>query len=81
VRDYDDEDYPIIKKPRRRFFPHDGDRRSELHWNDPDDELNLRRFHGNDPLKDGYDPPPADEDPLESDPGPDKIPDDIPIDG
>jgi len=64
--------YPIIKKPRGRFFPHGGDRRT---WNDIEDPLNNRRMR-TDPLKDGYDPP--DEDPIVED-GPAINTPDIPI--
>ena len=64
----------IFRKPKKRFFPHGGDRRSEQHWNDVDDSLNRRRFRA-DPLKDGYDLP---EDPTKKD-GPDPKKPDIPI--
>ena len=45
----------IIKRNKREFFPHGGDRRSETHWNDTRNRLNRRRFRS-DPLKDGWDP-------------------------
>jgi hypothetical protein len=50
------DDYPIIRKKRSEFFPHRGNRNSERHWNDHTNPLNIRRHHGTDPLKDGFDP-------------------------
>jgi hypothetical protein len=47
---------PVIKKPRNRFFPNGGDRNSQRAWNDPSDPLNIRRFHGTDPLNQGPEP-------------------------
>lgn len=55
-------EYPIVKKRRNKFFPHDGDKNSEKIQNDHEHPLNTRRFHGTDPLKDGFDPG---EDPLD----------------
>lgn len=68
-------DYPIVKKRSGVFFPHGGNRRSETHWNDPNNKLNRRRFRV-DPLKDGHDVP--DEDPTKVDGPPPNKPD-IPI--
>jgi hypothetical protein len=47
---------PVIRRPKNRFFPHGGNKNSEKQWNDPENPLNLRRFHGTDPLEDGFDP-------------------------
>lgn len=57
---YRDSNYVIIKEDKDEFFPHGGDRRSEVHWNDTRNKLNTRRFRV-DPLKDGWDPQ---EDPI-----------------
>lgn len=52
-----DPKYPIIRKRKSEFFPGGGSRTSQKIINDVKDELvNKRRFHGTDPLKDGFDP-------------------------
>jgi len=68
--------YPIERRSRRKHFPFDGGRNSQLFVNDHRLIENRRRHHGTDPLKDGWDPG---EDPVRRDGPLPKKPEDIPI--
>lgn len=46
----------IVRRKRNQTFPLDGDRRSQVHVNDPSLEENNRRLRIADPLIDGWDP-------------------------